>query len=346
MEITLADLAGRIGARVDGDERVRVRAVAAIESATATDVVFAEGEAAVQRALASPAAAVIVAEAQAAPGKPLLRCAVPRAAFARALALLHPPARPAPGIHPTAVVGRDVELGPEVSIGAHAVVGDACRLGARVAIGPQCTLGERVHIGPDSRLFPNVTLYDGVELGARVVLHAGCVLGADGYGYVQEGGHHVKIPQVGTVIVEDDVEVGANTTIDRATLGVTRIGRGSKIDNLVQVGHNVALGAGCLLAAQVGISGSSRLGDFVVLGGQVGVGDHVAIGDGVVVGGQGGVLTGKRLSARQVLWGTPARPLAEARRQVAALARLPDLLERVRELARRVQELEGHHRPE
>ncbi|MBI3271553.1 MAG: UDP-3-O-(3-hydroxymyristoyl)glucosamine N-acyltransferase [Planctomycetes bacterium] len=343
MELALDELAARIGARLEGDPTVTVRGVAPIELATPSDLVLAENEERVREALRSPAAALLVGEKAASGPRPLLRCGVPRAAFGRALALFHPERRPEPGVHPTAVVGAGVELGRDVAIGPHAVLGAGCRVGDRTWVGPNCVIGDGSRLGADCRLHPNVTVYERVSLGDRVILHAGCVLGADGYGYAFEAGRHVKIPQVGRVEIGDDVEIGANTTIDRATLGTTRIGRGTKIDNLVQVAHNVEVGEGCLLVAQAGISGSSRLGNFVTLAGQVGIGDHVRIEDGAIVAGQAGVASGKRLGAGQLVWGTPARPLADIKRREGALARLPRVLEQVRDLVRRVKRLEGHH---
>jgi UDP-3-O-[3-hydroxymyristoyl] glucosamine N-acyltransferase len=221
----------------------------------------------------------------------------------------------------------------------HAVVEAGARIGPRVRVSPLVYIGAGVEVGEDSALGPHVTLLDGVRVGRRVVIHPGAVLGADGFGFAFDGTQHRKIPQTGGVLIEDDVEIGANTTIDRATFGDTIVRRGTKIDNLVQIGHNVEVGEHSILVAQVGVSGSSRLGRGVVLAGQVGVADHVTIGDGVLVGAQGGVPSS--LEAGGKFLGTPARPMLEAKRIMAAEARLPELLRRVRALERALEALMG-----
>jgi len=224
-------------------------------------------------------------------------------------------------------------------VGAFAVVQPRALIGARARIFPLVYVGEGVEIGEESTVYPNVVIREGVRIGRRVIIHPGAVLGADGFGYAFDGSAHQKIPQVGGVVIEDDVEIGANVTIDRATLGDTVVRRGTKIDNLVQIAHNVEIGQHAIVVAQSGISGSCRVGHGAVLGGQVGLADHVTLGDGVMLGAQSGVPGDIRAAGQY--WGTPARPVAEARRISAAMPRLPDLLKKVRALERRVRELEA-----
>jgi UDP-3-O-[3-hydroxymyristoyl] glucosamine N-acyltransferase len=255
------------------------------------------------------------------------------------LLLFHPTAPVTPGVHPSAIVAAEARVDATAAVGPLAVVERGARIDAGVRVGAQCYIGTGVEIGEGSTLGPRVTLLTGVRLGRRVLVHAGAVLGADGFGFAFDGARHRKIPQVGGVVIEDDVEIGANTTIDRATLGDTIIRRGTKIDNLVQIGHNAEVGEHSILIAQVGVSGSSRLGRGVVLAGQVGVADHVTIGDGAMVAAQGGVPSSLEAGGRYL--GTPARPILEAKRILAAESRLPQLLQRVRALERAVEKLGG-----
>jgi UDP-3-O-[3-hydroxymyristoyl] glucosamine N-acyltransferase len=250
--------------------------------------------------------------------------------FARA-AKLFAPSLPATGVHPTAVVGANVRLGESISVGPCAVIGDNAAIGARTRIEAGAVIGEGVRIGSECRIYPRVVLYPGVTLGNRVIAHAGAVLGADGFGYVRDTatGRYTQFPQQGTLVIEDDVEIGANTTIDRGALKQTRIGRGTKTDNLVHVGHNCEIGEDVILVTGVGISGSCTVGNGAVIAGQVGIGDHAHIGPGVILGGQAGVLSGKTVTNEgmgvkpgTVLWGTPARPLMQVLREQAVLTRL------------------------
>jgi UDP-3-O-[3-hydroxymyristoyl] glucosamine N-acyltransferase len=254
----------------------------------------------------------------------------PRLWFARAAKLLAPPI-PATGVHPSAVVGANVKLGERVSIGPCAVVGENARIGAGTRIEAGAVIGEGVRIGEDCRLYPRAVLYPGTALGNRVIVHAGAVLGADGFGYVRDNstGAYTQFPQQGTLLIEDDVEIGANSTIDRGALRRTKIGRGTKFDNLVHVGHNCEIGEDVILVTGVGISGSCTVGNGAVIAGQVGIGDHAHIGPGVILGGQAGVLSGKTVTNEglgvkpgTVLWGTPARPLMQVLREQAVLTRL------------------------
>ncbi len=262
----------------------------------------------------------------------------PSLAFARLVErFTPPPVAEEPGVHPTAVLGRDVRLGAEVRVGPYAVLGDEVELGDGVSIGAGAFVGAGSVVGTGSRIDPNVTIREHTRIGQRVIIHGGAVIGADGFGFELKEGRHVKIPQTGIVQIDDDVEIGANVTIDRARFGRTHIGEGTKIDNLVHVGHNVVVGPHCLLVAQVGISGSTRLGKYVTLAGQVGLVGHIEVGDEVVVGAQGGV--SKSVPAKAVMWGCPAEPLDKFKELHAYRGRLPKLVERVKKLEAELAEL-------
>ncbi|MHB1936998.1 MAG: UDP-3-O-(3-hydroxymyristoyl)glucosamine N-acyltransferase [Acidobacteriaceae bacterium] len=309
--------------------------VASIRNATQTSLTFAESEATLREALASAAAAVLVTpqivEAFLSEARPLqktlLLVAQPRLAFAKASQYLQA-AKPSTGVHRTAILASSVKLAEDVSIGPYVVLGEHVEVGARTRVGAGCVLADGVKIGANCILFPRVVLYSGVELQARVKVHAGCVLGSDGFGYVRdaETGAYTQFPQQGTLVIEEDVEIGANTTIDRGALEETRIARGTKLDNLVHIGHNVRVGRNVVMAAQTGISGSSTVGEGAVLGGQVGIGEHAEIGEGVILGGGAGVLSKKKLrGAGMVFWGRPAQPLREYLKGLAMVARLTRL---------------------
>ena len=315
-------LAAVAGGTAEGDTWRLIRGVAPLESATERDVVFADSERALERTLQSQAGCIVVEEGVEAGGRTVIRARNPKLAFARIVTRFHPQPRPALGIHPTAVVDPGARLGEGAHVGAHAVVGAWVEVGPETVIGAACVLGEGVRLGPGCFLHPRVTIYPGTTIGARVILHSGVVLGSDGFGYVFDGQGYHKFPQVGTLEVGDDVEVGANTTIDRGALGATLIGSGTKIDNLVQVAHNVTIGEHCAIASQTGISGSVVIEPYVVIGGQVGIGDHVRIERGAVLGGGCGVLPHKTIRRGQTVWGTPARPIKEHLEQLATLARL------------------------
>ncbi len=327
MPITLSQLADQLGAEVDGSPfDMMITGVSNIPGARAGCLVFAEEETAFAAALASRAAAVLVGPqimAASAP-KPVLRTPQPRLAFARAAVLLRGP-QPAPSIHPTAVLAPGVQIGRDVSIGAYASIDDGASIGAATVIGTGSVIGAGVRIGSNCRIYPRVVIYSGATLGDRVVVHAGAVLGADGFGYVrdQTTGEYTQFPQQGTLVIEDDVEIGANTTIDRGALEETRIGRGTKLDNLIHIGHNCSIGTNVVIAAQTGISGSSAVGDGAILGGQVGMGDHATVGPGVILGGQAGILPKKKLLGPGIIfWGTPAKPVRQYLKELAMLARL------------------------
>jgi UDP-3-O-[3-hydroxymyristoyl] glucosamine N-acyltransferase len=285
------------------------------------------------------AAAVVLPEGAPPTRLPSIRVRDPRLALAHALRVLMPPAASAPGIHPTCVMGARVRIGGGVHLGPYVVVGDDAEIGDRVQIHAQSVIEDRVRIGPDSILHPGAVVRRDCVLGARVVLQSGAVIGSDGFGYAQDAERrHVPIPQVGTVILGDDVEIGANSAVDRATLGATKIGRGTKLDNYVHVGHNVEIGEDVAIAAAVFIAGSVRIGHRVLIGGMSGVADHLTVGDDAIVLGDTGVT--RNIPPRAMVAGRPARPRMDAHRAQAAARRLPELLRQLRDLQRRVRRLE------
>ena len=334
MTRTAREVAEYIGAALEGASGARVSSVASPESAGVEDLIYVDSPRHAGRASASAAQCVIVPQEVRLPGKTLLRATNPKLAFARAAAWLAPASPIAQGIHSTAIVAATARLAAGVAVGPYAVIEDEVEIGRGTQIGAHGFLGRGARLGEHCRLHPRVTLYAGVSLADRVVIHAGAVIGSDGFGYVFGEGKHWKFPQLGKVEIEADVEIGANTTIDRGALAATRIGAGVKIDNLVQVAHNVRVGEHTVVAAQTGISGSSVVGKNVILGGQVGIGDHCHIEDGAIVGGQAGILTGKTIRSGHTVWGTPARPLEKFKLQHAWSARLPELAERLRRVER------------
>jgi UDP-3-O-[3-hydroxymyristoyl] glucosamine N-acyltransferase len=336
---TLGQLATALGATLEGDPDRVVTGVAALEVAGPSDVAFLVDGRYRASARHSRAGAFLVPDDVKDLPAPMLHCHSPRLALVDLLLLFHPEPRAAPGVDATAIVAPDARIATSASIGALSVIQAGAVIAERVRIAPLVFVGEHAEIGEDSVLHPHVVVRERVRLGRRVIVHAGAVIGGDGFGYVFDGARHRKIPQVGTVIVEDDVEIGANSTIDRAMLGTTVVGRGTKIDNLVMVAHNVQIGEHSVLAAQTGIAGSSRLGRGVVTGGQVGIGDHVTIGDGVMLGAQSGVISD--IPAGERVAGTYARPVGEFKRIWAAESRLPELIQRVRRLEQRLAALEN-----
>lgn len=334
MNRTAREVAQYVSAELLGDPTLPVTGVASPESAGPEDLIYVDLARHLARAERSAARSVLVAPEMHVRGKTLLRVGNPKLAFAKAAAWLVPAPAIAPGIHPTAIVSPTARLGPGVAVGPYVVIEDDVEIGAGTQIGAFCFLGREACLGEQCRLHPRVTLYAGVRLANCVVIHAGTVIGSDGFGYVFGEGIHWKFPQLGRVEIADDVEIGANTTIDRGALDATHVGVGVKIDNLVQVAHNVHIGEHTVVAAQTGISGSSAVGKNVVIGGQVGIADHCHVEDAAMVGAQAGIPTGKTIRTGQTVWGTPARPLVKFKEQYAWFARLPQLAERVRRLER------------
>jgi UDP-3-O-[3-hydroxymyristoyl] glucosamine N-acyltransferase len=336
MTKTAGELAAAVGAELKGDQDFEVRGVAAPERAGAHDLIYVEGAKHAERAATSAAACVIAGEGVNIAGKIILRHAQPKVAFAKAAAALIERGPIAVGIHATAIVAPLARVGKNVSIGPYSVIGEDAHIGDGTQIGAHCVIGAGCWIGEQCRIHPRVTLYAGTRVGHRVEMHAGTVIGADGFGYVYGDGRYWKFPQVGIVEIGDDVEIGANSTIDRGSLGDTRIAEGVKIDNLVHVGHNVQIGAHTVIAAQTGISGSSSLGHHVVVGGQVGIADHCTLQDGAIAGAQAGIPTGKTIRAGQTVWGTPAREIGKFKEAYAWYARLPELGSRIKEIEGRM----------
>ncbi|HUK18345.1 MAG TPA: UDP-3-O-(3-hydroxymyristoyl)glucosamine N-acyltransferase [Bryobacteraceae bacterium] len=335
------ELAEWLGATFEGDGEKELGGVAALETAGGTELAFVgtrKAAAAVER---SAAGCLLVPLDWPSPSyRTVIRVTEPRTAFARAMNRFYPTAELKPGIHSTAVIGKDVSLGAMVYVGPNAVVGDGTRVGVASSIGAGCYVGKRVMLGEGCVLHPNVTVYDNVDIGRGAILHSGAVIGADGFGYVMENGRWHKFPQVGRVLLGDFVEIGANSCVDRAALGVTSIGDGTKLDNMVHVGHNCRIGRHVVVAAQTGFSGGVTVEDYAVIGGQVGIGDKARIEAHAVLGSGSGVLTSKIVRSGETVWGTPARPLKQHLEQLAGLARLPELRKEVAELKRRLAELE------
>ncbi|HTV55953.1 MAG TPA: UDP-3-O-(3-hydroxymyristoyl)glucosamine N-acyltransferase [Terriglobia bacterium] len=321
MAETIAQL---LAGKLEGDGSREIRGVARIEDATGDQLSFVEGGRQIQLAEASRAGCILVPQGSSLPGRTTIAVPSPKLAFIRAAHFLHPVAAPSPGIHPSAIVSEEAFLDGEVRVGPNVVIERGARVGQGTSLAAGAFVGEGSEVGSGCMLYPRVTLYPGVRLGNRVVLQAGVVIGGDGFGYVLSEGRHHKFPQIGRVVIEDDVEIGCNTTVDRGSLGTTTIGEGTKIDNLVQIAHNVRIGKHCVIVAQTGISGSTTIGDYVVIAGQVGIGEHALIESRAVIGGQAGILPGKVVREGMVVWGTPARPLADFKRLHAYVAQLPN----------------------
>jgi UDP-3-O-[3-hydroxymyristoyl] glucosamine N-acyltransferase len=335
---TAKSLAEAVGAKLEGDGGIELRGVAAPERAGAHDLIYVEKAKHAERASTSAALCVIAAENIALPGKAVLRTAQPKLAFAKAAALILGKAPIATSIHPSAIVAPLARVSANAGIGPFAVIGEDARVGQGTQIGAHSVIGAGCWIGDDCRIHPRVTLYAGVRIGHRVEIHSGAVIGADGFGYAHGEGRYWKFPQAGIVEIADDVEIGANTTIDRGSLDDTRIAEGVKLDNLVHIAHNCQIGAHTVMAAQAGLSGSCEFGKHVVVGGQAGFGEQCYLEDGAIIGGQSGVLGGKVVRSGQTVWGTPARPLEKFKEQFAWGARLPELAARIKELEAKLEQ--------
>jgi UDP-3-O-[3-hydroxymyristoyl] glucosamine N-acyltransferase len=331
-------VAGAVGGRVVGDPATRLRGIETLDRAAPEDLSWVADDRHARAASESRAGALLVSAEPVAGGRPAVVVTNPTLAFAIWLDRIRPRPRPRPGVSPRAHVARGARIGKGVSVGPGATIAAGARVGARTIVGPGAHVAEGVEIGEDSWIHANASILAGTRIGARCMIHSGAVIGSDGFGFVWDGLAHRKIPQVGRVRIEDDVEIGANTTIDRATLGETVVGRGARIDNLVQIAHNVVIGENAVVCGLVGIAGSSKIGARATLAGQVGISDHVTIGEGAILTGQAGVPVGGRVPPGAVLSGMPAAPHRNFLRSAAVLARLPDLARRLDRLERRVEE--------
>jgi UDP-3-O-[3-hydroxymyristoyl] glucosamine N-acyltransferase len=335
MPYTTEEIAKLIGGQVVGDTSAVLKNFTTIETAQAGDLTFAENEEFFSRAEQSAATAIIADKRFSSAKKTLIQVPNARVAFAKALALFFPEPKFPAGIHPTAVVAATAKIDSTAHVGPHCVIGERVSIGARAVLQAGDFVGDDSKLGEDVNLFPNVTVYARGVIGNRVRIHSSSVIGSDGYGYVQDGPIHRKVPQIGNVVIGDDVEIGAGVTIDRGALVSTVIGKGTKIDNLVHIAHNVQVGEGSLLCAQVGIAGSAKLGNYVILAGQVGIAGHLKIGNQVIVGSKSGVMHDIP-DGQKWMW-IPAGPDRDIKRQIVAIQRLPELLKRVAELEKKLE---------
>jgi UDP-3-O-[3-hydroxymyristoyl] glucosamine N-acyltransferase len=338
--LRVREIAASLRAEYEGNGELEIMGAAPLESAGPSDVSFASG-AALARVGASQAGCLILPhDFSNTDGRTAIRASQPRGAFAAALKLIYPAEPVRAGVHATASIASTASVDPTCEIGPHVSVGERARLGPRTRVRAGCSIGADVVVGADCTLESNVTVYSRVEIGSRVILHSGVVLGADGFGFVLAGDHYEKFPQVGRVVIHDDVEIGANACVDRAALGVTEIGEGTKLDNMVHIGHNCRIGKHVVIAAQTGLSGGVVIEDYAVIGGQVGIGDKARIESRAVLGSGCGVLTSKIVRAGEPVWGTPARPLRQHLEQLANVSRLGKLREEVAALKERIAQLE------
>jgi len=337
MFFTASQIAETLRGEITGDGSVQLTGLAPAEHAREGELTFAENAAYFAAAELSKAAAILVAGPFVSASKVLIRVANARVALARVLPVFFPPEGHPQGIHPSAVIADSAEIDPTAHIGPHCVLGARVRVGARSVLMGGNDLRADCQLGEDVCLFPNVVLYRQTRLGHRVTIHAGAVIGSDGFGYVFDEGRHRKVLQLGNVVIHADVEIGANTAIDRGTLGSTVIGEGTKIDNLVHVAHNVVIGKHCLVMGQVGFAGSTTLGDYVIVASQSGIADHLKIGSQAVIGAKSGVMRDIAPGGRVL--GAPAAPDKQAKRQMIAMQQLPELLHRMRALEKQVLEL-------
>ena len=340
MKMTVQELAEIVNGRVTGDAGTQIERIANLDQARDGEIAYVENEKLFAAADESKASCLIVKDglAEKFRDRTLIEVVNPKLAFSLIGAALHPPVRREPTIHPTAVVADNADIALTAYVGPNVYIGEDTRVGAYTRLEAGVVLGANVNVGDNCVLHPNVVLYDGVSIGNHVILHAGVCLGADGFGYVRHDLGYQKFPQIGTVVIEDDVEIGAHTCVDRAALGRTRIGRGTKLDNMVHVGHNCDIGERVVIAAQTGISGSVVIEDDAVIGGQVGFGDHTRVLKGAVIGSKAGILPGKIVRAG-VWWGIPVQPLDDYKRMNAHMNRLPQMREEIKKLQEAIAEL-------
>lgn len=339
MNASLSEIAALVQGVVVGDENVIVSALSPIDHVIANALVFAEGADNLKKAEASNASAILVANNVISGDKPIIQVANPFKAFIQLIKHFYPEHKPTMGVHPTAVIAEDVVLGKNLSIGPYVVIESGSQIGDNCIIKSHVCLGHNVSLGENTTIHPHVTIYNNSKIGARVSIHSSTVIGSDGFGYTYENGKHLKVPHVGQVVIEDDVEIGANTVIDRATLGETVVGEGTKIDNLVQIAHSVRLGKHNILCAFTGIAGSTTSGNHVIFAANVGVSDHVRIDDGVILGARAGVPPKKHLKQGNIYLGSPARPKDKAIEQELATTRIPFMRKNLRALSEKVAQL-------
>lgn len=339
--LTVEELARISGGEVEGDATHLIAGANTLDSAAQDEAAFVDSDKAFAEAARSRAGCLIVPVSFENGERVLIRSKNPRLAFVQILRALYPEMRQAYGVHSSAIVAASAVIGANCSIGPYVTIGENVQFGEGCAIAAGCRVGDDVRIGPNTIVHPNVTIYARARIGTRCVIHAGCVIGADGFGFLFAGDHYEKFPQVGTVEIGDDVEIGANTCIDRAALGTTRIGDGTKLDNLVHIAHNCTLGKHVVVAAQTGFSGSVTVGDYAMIGGQAGIGEKARIDAKSVVGGKAGVLTGQRVRAGEPVWGIPARPLKQHLRNLAHVSRLPRASEELADMRKRLEKLEA-----
>ncbi len=339
MQKTLKEIAELIDGEVVGDDSVIIRGASGIKEAKEGDITFLANPRYIPLIDQTQASAIITARDIIDVSKPIIKTDNPSIAFAKAVSLMLPVKTKRPkGIHATAIIGENVKIGLNVSVGAYSILEDDVSVQDNSIIYGNCYIGHNTKIGSDSIIYPNVSIRENITIGNRVIIHSGTSIGSDGFGFVTIEGEHKHIPQTGTVVIEDDVDIGANVTIDRARFDKTIIGRGTKIDNLVQIAHNVIIGKNCIVVAQVGISGSTQVGDNVILAGQAGIVGHITIGDNAIIAAQAGVT--KSIPSNTKVSGYPAREHEKARRVNACLQRLPELYKEIDRLKKKVEELE------
>jgi UDP-3-O-[3-hydroxymyristoyl] glucosamine N-acyltransferase len=334
MTFTTAEISKLIGGEVVGDGTTVLKGFAPIEAAQAGDLTFAENDEFFARAEQSNATAILADKRFSSSKKIVIQVPNARVAFARALPLFFPDPKFAAGVHPTAVVAKSAQVDPTAHIGPHCVIGERVKIGARAVLQAGNFVGDDSQLGEEVNLFPNVTVYSRTQIGCRVCIHANTVIGSDGFGYVLDTGFHRKVPQIGNVVIGDDVEIGANVAVDRGALGSTVIGKGTKIDNLVQVAHNVKIGEHCIICGQTGIAGSTQIGNYTILASQTGIAGHLKIGNQVTIAAKSGVM--HDIPDGEKWLGMPAQPDRQAKRQVIAIQMLPDLIKRVNALEKKL----------